>query len=100
LVRLLDIADDAGRPHLSDYRYPEPDEPHPAGLKAQSRKIRQAREEASATPVFALAHGYGPTADFRRRLEVAWAASGGRVWINRYGYLSDEKLEAIGAICR
>ena len=22
LVRLLDIADDAGRPHLSDYRYP------------------------------------------------------------------------------
>jgi len=100
LVRLLDIADDAGRPHLSDYRYPEPDEPHPVGLKAQSRKIRQAREEAGATPVFALAHGYGPAADFRRRLEVAWTASGGRVWINRYGYLSDEKLDVIKTVCR
>ena len=47
-----------------------------------------------------LAHGYGPVADFEARLRVAWAASGGRVWINRYGYLGDPKLDAIGRVCR
>jgi hypothetical protein len=62
-------------------------------------KIRQARREAGRTPVYALAHGYGPAADFRRRLRVAWQSSGGRVWINRYGYLSNEKLDIIREVC-
>jgi len=100
LVRLLDIADDRGLAKATDYHYSEPNEPHPAGSKAMQRKIQQARREAGDTPVFALAHGYGPAADFRRRLAVAWDASPAGIWINRYGYLSDEKLQIIGEITR
>ena len=98
LVRFMDIADDAGFPHLSDYNYPEPDENHPVGTGAISRKMRQARFEAGAVPVTALAHGYGPLVDVEARLEAAWHASGGRVWMNRYCYLTDEKLDLIKAI--
>jgi hypothetical protein len=47
-------------------------------------------------PVYALAHGYGPVDDFRKRLRVAFQASGHGVWINRYGYLSDEKMRVVG----
>jgi hypothetical protein len=47
-----------------------------------------------------MAHGYGPVDDFRARLSTAWASSAHKVWINRYGYLSDEKLDAIGLVCR
>jgi hypothetical protein len=100
LVKWLDIADDEGLPRLQDYHYPEPNEAQPVGLEAQARKLRQARAEAGATPVYALAHGYGRLDEFRRRLQVAWQASGGRVWINRYGYLSDEKLKIIAEVCR
>ena len=96
LVRLLDIADDQGLAKATDYHYSEPDEPHPAGSKAMQRKIAQARQEAGDTPVFALTHGYGPAADFRRRLAAAWEASPAGIWVNRYGYLSDEKLRIIG----
>ena len=64
-----------------------------------ARKILEAQAEAGSLPVYALAHGYGPLADFERRLNVAWNASRHGVWINRYGYLSDEKLTAIGRIC-
>jgi len=64
------------------------------------RKITQARVEAGKTPVFALAHGYGPEGDFRRRLKAAWDASPAGIWVNRYGYLSDVKLTAIGGITR
>ena len=65
-----------------------------------SASCRQARSRAGQTPVYALAHGYGPPEDFARRLRAAWNGAQGLVWINRYGYLSDEKLDAIGAICR
>jgi hypothetical protein len=94
LVSLLDIADDGGLPSTDDYRYPKPDEPHPVGAQALIRKIEQAQRDAGDTPIYTLAHGYGPVADFRRRLEIAWRASPRGIWVNRYGYLSDEKLHA------
>lgn len=99
LVRVLGIADGDGLPHLADYTYPGPDTPHRAGRHAQSRKIQAAQQAAGKTPVYSLAHGYGPLADFRERLEVAYRASGQRVWVNRYGYLTEEKIDAIGSIC-
>jgi len=100
LVKLFDIADDDGLPRLEDYHYPEPNETHPAGTQAQARKIAQAQADAGATPVYALAHGYGRADDFRRRLQTAWSAARAGIWINRYGYLSDEKIKIVGEVCR
>src|SRR5262245_27914577 len=100
LVRILDIADNGGLPKATDYHYSEPDEPHPAGTNAMQRKIEQARREAGSTPIYALAHGYGPMNDFRRRLVAAWESSPAGIWVNRYGYLSDEKLRTIGEVAR
>lgn len=45
-----------------------------------------------------MAHGFGPTSDFAKRFEAAYDAAEGRVWINRHGYLSDEKLDIIGKV--
>jgi len=98
LAAWLDIADGKGLPSYKDYSYPAPDEPHPVGEQAQARKIRQAQADAGDTPVYTLAHGYGPLEDFRKRVRIAYDASPHGVWVNRYGYLSDEKLEAIGEV--
>lgn len=95
LVRWLDIADDGGLGTVEAYSYPPPDVPHPVGDRAQARKIRQAQREAGDTPVYVLAHGYGPLGDFRRRLEVARDVGVHGYWVNRYAYLSDDKLEVI-----
>jgi hypothetical protein len=94
------VADDQGPARVGDFAYPEPDQPHPVGAAAQARKIAQMRAAAGATPVFALAHGYGPRDDFARRATVAWQASGQRLWVNRYGYLSDAKLAVLGTLPR
>ena len=72
--------------------------PHPVGERAQARKIRQAQRDAGRTPVLTLCHGYGPLEDFRRRLRVAWDASPHGIWVNRYAYLSDDKIRAIGQL--
>lgn len=98
LVNLLDIADDGGLPTLNDYRYPPPDVPHSVGPEAQARKIAQAQRDAGDTPIYVLAHGYGPLADYRARMQVAWQAATHGMWVNRYAYLTDEKLAALGEV--
>jgi len=97
LACVFDIADDNPRETLADYHYPEPDEPHPIGASAQTRKIQMAQKMAGDTPIVALAHGYGPLDDFAKRIKIAHDASDHGFWVNRYGYLSDEKLDVIGA---
>lgn len=103
LARLLVALCETGGPlpdSLEDLRYPEPDENHPAGLAQLSEKIRIAQAAAGETPVFAFAHGYGPVADVTRRVETAWEASRHGLWINRYGYMSDDKLDRLGVMVR
>jgi hypothetical protein len=92
LNRWLDIQDPPYATKLADYRYPEPEEAHPVGAAAQIRKIRDAQAAAGNTPVFAFVHGYGPVDDFARRLAIGRTASPHGVWINRYGYLRNEKI--------
>ena len=93
LSRLLGLSPETAR-DPQDIRYPEPHEPHPATSAAIRAKIMQAREQAGTTPVWGMCHGYGPLEDVIRRY---CALSDGSVQVNRYAYLSDEKLAALGA---
>ena len=102
LAHLFDLGDRTdGTESLADYHYPEPDEPHPVSAAAQSRKIdlvlAQAGTGLAITPIV---HGYGPPDDFLRRFRIVAESRAHGIWINRYGYLSDEKLEGVGEIWR
>jgi hypothetical protein len=99
LVHLLDLDDGNGGTTIADYGYPEPDEPHPIPTEAQLRKLDQVMTATGGrTKIYALVHGYGPLDDFRRRLQLVVDSPVDGVWINRYGYLSDAKLDCIGEI--
>jgi hypothetical protein len=101
LARLLVALCETGGPpptRLDDLRYPEPGEAHPVGHDQMAQKIRNAQAAAGDCPVYAFAHGYGPVADVASRLRTAWEAGAHGIWINRYGYMSDEKLDAVGVI--
>ena len=101
LVHLLDLDDGSGGTTIADYGYPAPDEPHPIPTAAQLRKLDQVVEVTRGrAQIYALVHGYGPLDDFRRRLQLVADSAVDGVWINRYGYLSDDKLDAIGEIWR
>lgn len=73
--------------------YPEPDAPH--NVDDELIRTKYAAAGSASAGLIAITHGYGPMADVVARFGAAWRASGGRVEINRYGYLSDEKLIAI-----
>jgi len=101
LAQLFDLGDEIDAERLRDYGYPEPDEPHPIPDAPQRRKIAQAKAVAGkGLAVTPLVHGYGPLEDFSRRLRLVAESEADGAWINRYGYLSDEKLEEIGRIWR
>jgi hypothetical protein len=99
IARIFDIADAPEEFGDAIAQYPEPNAAHPVGAAAMVRKIETARRRSAPTSVYAMAHGYGPLDDFRARLSTAWASAARKVWINRYGYLSDEKLDAVGQVC-
>ena len=102
LVKLMDIDDEFQGKRIADYGYPDPDEPHPIPNGPQLRKLDQCVEQISGVglgDLYPLVHGYGPVDDFARRLElVAEHDSINGLWINRYGYLSAAKLDAIQRI--
>jgi len=78
---------------LSQYGYPAPEEPHPVGPEPQRRKVAQVvAAVAGRAKVHTIVHSYGPPANFQERFELAFSSTADGVWINRYGYLSDEKL--------
>lgn len=98
IQRLFDMipADGTMQVSLDQFRYPEPEEPHAIDSELQRERLRQAAATAGpGAALYALVHGYGPPDDFRRRFRLAWTTAPDGVWVNRYGYLSDEKLEAI-----
>jgi hypothetical protein len=99
LAHLFDLGDTITAERLSDYGYPEPNEPHPIPDDCQARKIRQVCAEAGGrAAVTPLVHGYGPHEDFCRRFKLVADSPADGVWINRYGYLSDAKLDAVGRL--
>lgn len=100
LVGLLQVADeDPLQATLADFAYPRSDEPHPIGEQAQRGKIEQVLSAVDGrSPVFPLVHGYGPVDDFARRFRAGLHGDSAGVWVNRYGYLSDDKLRVMADI--
>lgn len=101
LANLFDLGDTPPGDTLQTYHYPEPDEAHPVSDDVQRRRmasaVRQAGGGMSVTP---LVHGYGPQQDFLRRFQLVAESDVQGAWINRYGYLSDAKLDGVGALWR
>lgn len=98
LAKFIAQSFDAASPIPSDARdfhYPEPNEAHPVSLESITRKQFLVESMAPDTPIWPIAHSYGPTEDFIQRAGAALSTSKNRLWINRYAYLNEEKLKAL-----
>ena len=76
---------------LGSLNYPAPDEAHGIPASAVADKV----SKFPGKNTIAIAHGYGPTDDVVSRFAAAVEATGGYVELNRYAYLSDEKIAAL-----
>ncbi|MBT3995564.1 MAG: hypothetical protein HOJ22_06480 [Chloroflexi bacterium] len=98
VARAVSIAlelEDVPSTNAGDYAYPEPDTPHRAGTNAQISKIKVATKQAKKMPILPSVHGYGPLEDVERRWRIGWETGDSGMWVNRYGYLSEPKLNLL-----
>ncbi len=101
LVRAFGLVEPAETFDPGDYSYPDPDTEHPVSSAAITHKVREVvAAVAKRSPLYALAHSYGPLPDFKRRLRAALDGGVDRVWLQRYAYLSDTKLAWLGSLPR
>ncbi len=82
----------------AQFHYPEPDEIHTASNDAIRQKFTTAQTAAGACQIYAFTHAYGPIDDVMRRARACWETSNGNMWVNRYGYMSNEKITAFGEL--
>jgi hypothetical protein len=96
----LDVPPPPGehRRTLAEYGMPRPDEPHPIAMDALTRKVNQAIRQSGSESSLAYVHSYRPAEEFGRVLEAVLASEATGCWVQRYGYLSDEKLAIVRAI--
>ena len=80
------------------FKYPAPHDNHMVSHTALSEKQKLVEAECTSTPVWPLTHAYGPIEDMVARARAVFSVSKKRLWINRYAYLTDEKLSALGAM--
>jgi hypothetical protein len=90
---------DEHRRTLAEYGMPRPDEPHPVAPAALTRKINEAVHLAgSEMACLAYVHGYRPASEFARALAAVRESDAPGCWVQRYGYLSDEKLAIMRSV--
>ena len=84
---------------VADFGMPRPDEPHPIVPAALTRKMNQAVAMAGRDgSCLAYVHSYRPAAELARVLEAVQASDAPGCWVQRYGYLSDEKLAILRSV--
>lgn len=81
---------------LDDFHMPAPTESHPITPAALTRKLNQAVALAgTGASCQAYVHSYRPADEFAATLAAASASDARGCWVQRYGYLSDEKLAIV-----
>src|SRR5690606_63098 len=97
LLASFDIHPESGNQRLlSDFGMPTPDQPHPLSADDVRRKVEiVTRAVAGSVQVKPYIHSYRPVDTFEQGGATMEATEIDGVWVQRYGYLSDEKLEVL-----
>lgn len=93
LIEWMQLPDDRVARRRSDYYIPAPEEEHPAHLASyQQRIVELAAQTTGNARLRPFAHAYMPDAQWQAMVEMLRDSEAEGIWVQMYGYLSDEKL--------
>ena len=91
------LPDANSAPRFAHYNIPGPDEDHPVNPQTFTSRIAEVVDQVGGKiPVQTLAHGYRPAPQWREKVEIVRHSAVDGMWVQRYCYLSDEKLDILG----
>lgn len=96
LIECMDLPDDLAPRSLAQYHIPAPAENHPARPESWRLKMDEVVAEVGGrAPVYAYAHSYRSEAQWKRMVAVLRDSPADGMWVQRYDYLSDIKLDIL-----
>ena len=97
LVDVFDLPDDLVPRRFAKYRMPAPGETHHTHPAAHRPRIEQIAADVGPgrTRVCPILHAYLPPDEWREMIRVARACDIDGVWVQMYGYLTEQKLDIL-----
>ncbi len=96
LLAAMNLPDSNKDRKLADYGIPGPEDEHPTSLGAYKERLQEMTaavgEQAACYPI---SHPYLPAQQWRDMVALIQDSPVDGMWVNMYGYLSDEKLKIL-----
>ncbi|MEX2374880.1 MAG: hypothetical protein WD942_04735 [Dehalococcoidia bacterium] len=93
VVEWMQLPDDRAPRTFGDYRIPPPDEDHPAAPSIYGERINEvAAQVGGGAKVYPFAHAYMPDRQWEEMIDVVRRSEADGMWVQMYGYLSNDKL--------
>jgi len=101
LVAALDLPDDVSPRTFARYHIPAPEEAHPALPESWRSKLDEVVDQVGGrTRCYAYAHSYRPAEQWKRMVAVVRDSRVDGMWVTRYGYMTDAKLQILADMWR
>jgi hypothetical protein len=101
LIEILGLPDKNSPRSFAQYHIPAPDEAHPALPEAWRAKLDEVADEVGGrAKCYAYAHSYRPEAQWKRMIALVRDSRVDGMWVQRYGYLTDSKLDILAGMWR
>ena len=95
----FNLPDDIQSPAFADYYIPGATDKHPVRFETFADRVGEVVQQVDGkSPVMPLAHGYVPLEQWKRTVAIVRDTAADGMWVQRYCYLSDEKISALAGI--
>jgi hypothetical protein len=95
----FNLPDNIKSPTFENYHIPRATENHPVHFETLAHRVDEVvRQVGERVPVTPLAHGYVPLEQWKQTVTVVRDTAADGMWVQRYCYLSDEKISALAEI--
>ncbi len=101
LVEWMNLPDNFERRSFANYHIPAPNESHPAKIQVYRSRLDEVVDQVEGrAPCYPFAHAYLPESQWKRMVAIIRDSRVNGMWVQGYGYLSDQKMEILRQMWR
>ncbi len=96
LIAWMNLPDNIEHRSFAEYDIPAPTVEHPAKLEAYQTRLDEIVDQVDGkVPCYPISHSYMPEFQWKRMVTLIRDSRVDGMWVNMYGYLSDQKFSVL-----
>ena len=101
LVSWMNLPDDIEHRSFTDYQIPAPEESHPANIECYIDRLEAVVDQVDGKAhCYPYVHAYRPESQWKQTITMIRESRVDGMWVQMYGYLSDNKLKILADMWR